>query len=320
MPQIDMPLSDLKVYQGCNPRPEDFDAYWERALEELDKASLAYELIPETGFSAPGVEFFHLWFTGVGGDTVHCKFSKPIKEGRLPAVALFHGYHGDAGDWLTHLPYALSGICYAAMDVRGQSGPSTDTNYGKGPTIFGHILRGIEDENPDRLFFRNIYLDTAQLVRILSSMEAIDPARIGAFGFSQGGALAIACAALSPTLKLAATGYPFLCDFKRVWNMDLGEKAYLELQHYFRKLDPLHQREDRFWNRLGYIDLQYLAPRIRCPITLFTALKDKTCPPSTQFAAFNKITSQKKYVVYPDFDHEELPGAKEAIYTLMRAL
>ena len=35
MPIVDMPLEKLKVYQGINPRPADFDAYWDEALKEM---------------------------------------------------------------------------------------------------------------------------------------------------------------------------------------------------------------------------------------------------------------------------------------------
>ena len=28
MPIIDLPLEELKVYKGTNPRPSDFDEYW----------------------------------------------------------------------------------------------------------------------------------------------------------------------------------------------------------------------------------------------------------------------------------------------------
>jgi cephalosporin-C deacetylase len=34
MPIFDLPLEQLRTYQGLNPRPADFDAYWEAALEE----------------------------------------------------------------------------------------------------------------------------------------------------------------------------------------------------------------------------------------------------------------------------------------------
>jgi cephalosporin-C deacetylase len=41
---------------------------------------------------------------------------------------------------------------------------------------------------------------------------------------------------------------------------------------------------------------------------MVTGLIDTVCPPSTQFAAYNKIKSEKDIVLYPDFGHEALPG------------
>jgi cephalosporin-C deacetylase len=41
---------------------------------------------------------------------------------------------------------------------------------------------------------------------------------------------------------------------------------------------------------------------------------DAICPPSTQFAAYNKITSPKQYVLYPDYGHEGLPGNSDLAF------
>jgi cephalosporin-C deacetylase len=38
------------------------------------------------------------------------------------------------------------------------------------------------------------------------------------------------------------------------------------------------------------------------------ALMDTVCPPSTQFAAYNRLVAPKSRVLYPDFAHEQLPG------------
>ena len=35
MPMLDMPLEKLKKYKGTNPRPADFDEYWDRAVAEM---------------------------------------------------------------------------------------------------------------------------------------------------------------------------------------------------------------------------------------------------------------------------------------------
>lgn len=322
MPLIDMPLEELKKYKGVNPKPTDFDDYWDESLKELEKQDLTYTL-EKADFVSDGVECYHLYFTGVGGAKIHCKLLKPTNiKGKAPAVAMFHGYQGHSGDWFSKLPYVLNGMVVAAMDVRGQAGLSQDTLQTSGSTVRGHIVRGIDDNDPKNLAFRYIYLDAAQLARILATMPFVDSARIGATGFSQGGALTIACAALEPSIKIAAVGYPFLCDYKRVWDMDLddADEPYRELYLYFRSRDPMHQKATRFWEKLGYIDLQYLAPRIKAHTTFFTGLMDTICPPSTQFAAYNKITAPKDMKIYPDFAHEQLPGADDMVLQLMKQL
>ena len=54
MPIVDKPLSELYAYQGTIPKPADFDAYWDRALEEMHALGTACELIP-AAFQTPGV-------------------------------------------------------------------------------------------------------------------------------------------------------------------------------------------------------------------------------------------------------------------------
>jgi len=47
---------------------------------------------------------------------------------------------------------------------------------------------------------------------------------------------------------------------------------------------------------------------------------DTVCPPSTQFAAYNKITAPKSMDLYPDFGHEGLPGHVDRVYQFMLGL
>ena len=114
--------------------------------------------------------------------------------------------------------------------------------------------------------------------------------------------------------------FPFLSDYRRVWEMDLAKDAYQELRNHFRSFDPLHKREDEIFTRLGYIDNQHLAHRIQAEVLMAVGLMDTICPPSTQFAAYNKIRSQKELLLYPDFGHESLPGAPDRIYDFLAEL
>ena len=317
MPVLDMPLEKLREYKGISPKPADFDEYWERALNEMETLGTDYTLTPSK-FQAPGAECFDLTFKGVGGATVYAKYLRPAQRtGKCPALLQFHGYRGNSGDFSGKMDYVCAGFCVAALDTRGQGGRSEDNLQVPGNTLYGHIIRGLDDPDPDKLYYRNVFLDAAQLARIVMAMEEVDETRVGATGRSQGGALTLACAALTPSLNRCAPLISFLCDYKRVWVMDMDKDAYAELREYFRRFDPRHEREDEIFTKLGYIDNLNLAPRIRAKVLHFTGLLDTICPPSTQFAAYNAITSEKDMVIYPDYAHELFPEANDMIMQFM---
>ncbi|HVF84579.1 MAG TPA: acetylxylan esterase, partial [Abditibacteriaceae bacterium] len=46
MPLTDMPLEQLLKYQGRNPRPHDFDAFWDKSVEEMHALDAQVELRP----------------------------------------------------------------------------------------------------------------------------------------------------------------------------------------------------------------------------------------------------------------------------------
>jgi cephalosporin-C deacetylase len=316
MPLIDMPLEQLRSYQGRNPRPDDFDEYWEEALREMRSLDAQVALEPAE-FQVPGAECFDLWFTGVRGARIHAKYLRPAQVTTPhPAVVMFHGYSGSSGDWHDKLSYVAMGYSIVAMDCRGQAGKSEDKGGVTGNTLHGHIIRGLDDD-PRNLLFRHIYLDAAQLAGIAMDLPEVDADRVCAIGGSQGGGLTLACASLEPRIRKAIPSFPFLCDYLRVWEMDLAKAAYDELRTFMRMFDPTHAREEEIFTRLGYIDCQYLAPRIRAEVLMGTGLMDTVCPPSTQFAAFNKITSPKEVVIYPDFGHEGLPGFTDRAFRFM---
>ncbi len=317
MPLLDKPLHELVDYQGRNPRPDDFDTFWDTALQELDATDPQVVLKPYTQLNTSASDCFDLYFNGVGGARLHAKYFRPKKSLRPhPAVLMFHGYTGHSGEWVDKLAYVAEGFCVAALDCRGQGGLSEDTGGVKGTTHHGHIIRGLDD-SPEKLLFRQIFLDTAQLARIVMNFPEVDASRVGALGGSQGGALTLACASLEPRIQLASPVFPFLCDYQRVWEMDQAKNAYQELTTYFRYFDPQHEREKDIFLRLGYIDLQFLVPRIRGEVLMFTGLMDAICPPSSQFAAYNKITSKKEVKIYPDFGHEGLPGQPDMTFNFM---
>ncbi len=320
MPLVDMPIEKLLEYQGRNPKPADFDAFWDAGLAEMEATDSDVELVRHE-LNAPFVECFDLTFTGVGGSRVYAKYLRPRNlENPAPCVLNFHGYSGASdSNWSSYLNYVARGFCVAALDCRGQGGKSEDLGGNTGNTKDGHIIRGLHDAlngQPEKLYYRNMFLDTAQLAKIVGLFPEVDENRLGARGGSQGGALTLVCAALAD-IKKSAPEFPFLCDYQRVWEMDQAQAAYAELKAYFRHYDPQHLRQEAIFEALGYIDVQHLASRIKGDVIMGVGLMDTICPPSTQFAAYNRIQGDKRYVLYPDFGHEGLPGFQDIAYDFL---
>ena len=226
MPLIDMPLEKLKTYMGSSPKPADFDEFWDRSLAEMRSIEPrpAYRRV-ETG--SRFAECYELTFRSTKQAVIYAKFVRPRQaQGLLPVLLHFHGLSGSSDSWKSLYAYASQGYAVASMDCRGQGGKSEDVGGTKGTTFSSPFSRGL-DGPPEDLLCRDLFLDTAMLARVVTMRPDVDSDRIGVFGGSQGGGLALACAALVPEVKLCAPYYPYLSDYRRVWNMDLRGTALL---------------------------------------------------------------------------------------------
>ena len=317
MPMLDMPLEELKKYKGINPCPDDLDEYWKKAKKEADVVDLNIEL-KKIEYPVQSIDAYHLYFNGTKNAKIHALYVKPKNISKpTPCVLEFHGYTMNCGTIESKIKWTALGYQVISMDCRGQGGHSIDPGYEVFHTLHGHIVRGIE--NDDTLMYKHIFLDTYLLAKIAAFFDDINKEKLMTTGGSQGGALSIACAALYTDIKKVAANYPFLCDYKRAWDMDC-ESAFDEIKDWFRRFDPAHERVDEIFTRLGYIDLKNLAPRIKAELIVSTGLLDNMCPPSTVFAMYNNLKCKKKIFVYPDFKHEHIPHWEEECFKFLSSI
>jgi len=311
---IDFLTAGYKDYAGMGKKPADFDEFWDKAKAEVDRLPLEFEL-EKVDIPSQVAEFYYLRFKGVGGATVVCQLIKPLKKQKQhPGMLMFHGYHGDSGDFVDKLSWVAEGYIVMAMDCRGQGGLSEDVTVTNGTTLKGHIIRGVE-EGPEKLYYRSVYLDTYHCAKILASLTDVDENQLVTSGGSQGGALALVCAALYPEIKKTLAIFPFLSDYRKLFQLDISvtATAYEELHYWFRQRDPLHQREAKFFDTLEYIDIQHLAARIKASVIWPIGLADVITPPATQFAVYNQLTCDKEMVIYPEYGHDHLPGLNDRV-------
>lgn len=313
MPLFDLPLAKLRTYNPPERAPRDFDAFWKRTLAETaatGPAAPTFTRLKPSENPFPLVDIADVTFAGYASHPIKAWFLAPRPSpnipAKLPCLITFIGYYGGRGLPVDHLAPAAAGFAHFVMDTRGQGASlnghsfgDTPDPVGSGPSTPGFLTRGIS--SPETHFYRRVFTDAVRAVEAASQHPRVDPTRLAVSGISQGGGIALAAAGLlGSRVKLCLADVPFLCHFSRATTL-VDTAPYNEIANYLKA-----RRTDipTVYRTLSYVDGIHFAPRIKARTLMSVALMDNICPPSTIFAAYNRIRAKKEIRVYP-FNHHE---------------
>ena len=297
MPLYDKPIEELVDYRPALTSEPDLDRFWSETLQESQIAPLNAQLT-QVDYPLRGVRVFQASYDGWQGARIAAWYLLPEGEGPFPALVQYHGYSGYKQDAFHYALWALQGYAVLAVDVRGQSGDSTDPAQYSGGHVKGWMTQGIMD--PAEYYYRGVYVDCVRALDLLCEQPEVDAEHIGLMGVSQGGGLTLAVAALDSRPVLAMPEVPYLCHFRRAVDM-AARMPYLEISDYIRRYP---KRAGQVWKTLSYFDNLNLAARIRCPVLIDVGLQDDICPPSSVYAVYNQIKAEKEIKVFPYHNHE----------------
>ncbi|MEV0428743.1 acetylxylan esterase [Micromonospora sp. NPDC050495] len=309
MALFDLPLDHLRRYAPTVPEPADFDAFWRATLAAEAPRPVLLDVRPEPT-DLRLVETWDVTFAGFGGDPVRAWYTRPAAvDTPLPAVVEYVGYGRGRGLPHERLTWPVAGYAHLLMDARGSG------QYGSGDTDDPHAGRaggpwpvtwGILD--PERYYYRRLITDAVRAVQAVRALPGVDAARVVAAGNSQGGGLALAVAGLVPDLAALLTTAPFLCHIQRA--IEITDAApYGEIAQY---VAVNREAEARVRATLSYVDGVAFARRAAAPAHFGVGLRDRVCPPSTAFAAYNQYGTDhgrldpgdREIHVYPFNQHE----------------
>jgi cephalosporin-C deacetylase len=309
MPWYDLPLEQLRQYRTSTAEPAGLDQWWADRIA----AARALARPPQTVKHEPDVyspvEVFDAEFSGAGGDRIKAWYLRPqAATPGTPTIVKFIGYGGGRGVPSEHVLLPALGYALFVMDSRGQGGrwSSGATGDGAGgPENSLVMTRGIA--SPDTYYYTRMFTDAALAVDAALALSGAE--KVAVSGQSQGGALALATAALrADAVSLCHADVPFLCDIQRAITL-APHAPYTEVPEF---LDRNIGLIDAALETLKYVDCALLARRITAPALVSVSLMDDICPPSTVFAAFNEIPGATKDItVYPYSGHDVPPVNEE---------
>ncbi len=279
-----------KVQSPVDAQP-DFDEFWQHARAELAQVDPQFKIVRIDSLCTSQRDYFLVEMRSLDQVRVRGWYSVPRKPGKYPAILQVQGY----GTVMTanNLESSPDFVSFG-LNIRGHGNSKEDVN----PGFPGYLQYNLQDKH--RYIYRGAYMDCIRAVDFLCSRPEVDVNRIVVEGQSQGGALAIATAALdNERIRLCVTGVPFLSDFPDYFKIAVWPGN--EFKQYVAEHPETNWQE--VFQTLSYFDIKNLAPRIKCPVLMLCGLMDDVCPPHINFAAYNNLHGPKSYIVYPYSGH-----------------
>lgn len=286
--------SDIKT---VGTEPEDFDEFWKKQLERLDKVAPVASEMKRVSIGSDAYDVYDVKIDCLGdrsftGDTFSAIMVSIPKGASPKSLKIYVNYMG-AGvrSTETHLGYKKDSICIA---VNGHSIESfldeSFYNQMKETKLKNYPNPKSADQDPSEIYYSYMVMRDLQAIRWAKAYFGENGENlwngkdIDIHGTSEGGFQGIFSAALDSDVTTCTVDVPAICDQQKI---TIGRRSG------YGPNDP----------QLLYYDCCFFARRIKCKMNVRVNLGDNTCPPSGITAMFHELNCEKKITFYQNLQH-----------------
>ena len=293
--------------------PKDFDAFWQKALEEARQTDLnpTKVLLPER--CTKEVNVYEVSYNNNRwGSKMYGILSVPVNAGKYPALLRVPGagvrpYSGDT--------YTAPGKCIV-LEIGIHGVPVTMPQKVYDDLANGE-LQGYWDtnlENPDHNSYKRVVTGAVRAVDLIASLDEWNGKTIGVTGSSQGGFLSLAVTALDKRVTFLGVVHDAMCDYEaELYGIAGGwphyfyhdGKAALKGKNSsdkdaYEKLDAVEKAR---LEGARYYDGVNFARRVTVPGWYSFGYNDEVVPPTSSYGLYNAIQAPKTLSLYPMTGH-----------------
>ncbi len=294
-------LVEPENIKPARPRPEDFEIYWNRRISELRKIPVHAVRKPSQlpcKFSS-NVLCEDLQLNAIGDIPVsgYLLMPKNAAPKSLPAVIYFHG--AGIRSSIKQTEFASHAI---VLDINAHGVPN-----GRNKSYYRNLMKQDRRDrvfrnrnNREKAYLNGMFLRVVRSIDYIRSLPEWNGKDLIVFGRSQGGAQAIAAAALVPEVSLCIANVPALGDHGGFSMNRLPGWPRINTLAPQENFDPAEIAEVS-----DYFDIVNFAPMIRCPVRMTAGLIDFTCPPTSVHFAYNQLPEKHRRAIeyFPALGH-----------------
>lgn len=272
--------------------PDDFSAYWQKALEANAKIPIDPIVTYKPEYSTGTVDVYLVNLQNYKiGKRLYGYLCKPKAKGKYPVLLSPPG--AGIKKISPNTSFAEQGFISLSIEIHGISPEVSNEDYANIREAFGHYwLDGLDDK--ENYYYKSVYVGCVRAIDFLTNLPEFDGKNVIVKGGSQGGALSIVTAALDKRVTCLAAFYPALCD--------LTGYLYGRAGGWPHCFQDIHVAPEKI-NTAAYYDVVNFARNISVPGFYSYGYNDFTCPPTSILSALNVISAPKKVVVTPISGH-----------------